>query len=144
MGYWLREKYRSHTLLVTKMLHSWVIIAHCTANINRFTVCVGIVNLIHIPVMVCTFTDQFFERVLYFPTWKLVVGALELSVSLSSSWHVTWLGSKAGVESSWDVMAHMQKPDLIFSVKRTSQFKSAGASVQSTDNYWQPRCVPQQ
>ena len=29
-------------------------------------------------------------------------------------------------------MAHAQKPDLIFRAKRTSPFKSAGASVQST------------
>jgi len=29
-------------------------------------------------------------------------------------------------------MAHVQKPDFVFSAKRTSPFKSAGASVQST------------
>jgi hypothetical protein len=29
----------------------------------------------------------FWTCVLYFPTWKLVVGALELSVYLSSTWH---------------------------------------------------------
>ena len=29
-------------------------------------------------------------------------------------------------------MAHAQKPDLVFRAKRTSPFKLAGASVQST------------
>ena len=32
----------------------------------------------------------------------------------------------------WNVMAHAQKPDFVFRAKRTSPFKSAGASVQST------------
>jgi hypothetical protein len=36
------------------------------------------------------------------------------------------------VETSWNVMAHVHKPDFIFRAKRTSPFKSAGASVQST------------
>ena len=35
-------------------------------------------------------------------------------------------------EASWNVMAHAQKPDFVFRTKRTSQFKSAGASVQWT------------
>jgi hypothetical protein len=29
-------------------------------------------------------------------------------------------------EASWNVMAHAQKPDFVFSAKRTSPFKSAG------------------
>jgi hypothetical protein len=36
------------------------------------------------------------------------------------------------VEASWNVMAHAQKPDFVFRVKRTSAFKLARASVQST------------
>jgi hypothetical protein len=36
------------------------------------------------------------------------------------------------VEASLNVMAHAQKPDFVFSTERTSPFKSAGASVQST------------
>ena len=36
------------------------------------------------------------------------------------------------VEVSWNVMAHAQKPDFVLSAKRTSPFKSAGASFQST------------
>jgi len=36
------------------------------------------------------------------------------------------------VQASWNVMAHAQKPDFVFRAKRTSPFKSAGASVQST------------
>jgi hypothetical protein len=76
-GTWVTDYERSIILmlLVTKMLRSWVIIAHCTANTNRFTVCVGIVNVIHIPVMVCTFTDQFFEHVCFIfqhENWLLV------------------------------------------------------------------------
>ena len=33
-------------------------------------------------------------------------------------------------------MAHAQKPDFVFRRKRTSPFKSAGASVQSTTGSW--------
>ena len=36
-----------------------------------------------------------------------------------------------------NVMAHAQKPDLVFSTKRTSPFKSAGGGVSSVD-CWQP------
>ena len=36
------------------------------------------------------------------------------------------------VEAGRNVMAHAQKPDFVFRAKRTSPFKSAGASVQST------------
>jgi hypothetical protein len=38
------------------------------------------------------------------------------------------------VDCVWNVMAHAQKPDFGLSPKRTSLFKSAGASVQSTTN----------
>jgi len=36
------------------------------------------------------------------------------------------------VDCVWNVMAHVQEPDFIFRQKRTSPFKSMGASVQST------------
>ena len=36
------------------------------------------------------------------------------------------------VDCVWNAMAHAQKPDFVFSAKRTSPFKSAGSSVQST------------
>jgi len=36
------------------------------------------------------------------------------------------------VDCVWNMMAHAQKPYFIFRKKRTSSFKSAGASVQST------------
>jgi len=40
---------------------------------------------------------------------------------------------KAGnVEASWNGMTHAQKPHFVFRAKRTSPFKSAGVSVQST------------
>jgi len=58
-----------------------------------------------------------------------------------------WLNQKAGMDVStknkipfrcrklvdcvWNVMAHAQKPDFVFRGKRTSPFKSVGASVQS-------------
>ena len=38
----------------------------------------------------------------------------------------------AQVEASWNVIAHAQKTRFRLSAKRTSPFKSAGASVQST------------
>jgi len=81
-----------------EMLYSWVIIAQCTANTHCFTVCVGIVNIIHISVMVCTFTDKFFEHVCFiFQHEKLVFGVLELSVYLSSTWHVPGWGPRLAV-----------------------------------------------
>jgi len=40
-------------------------------------------------------------------------------------------GPRKFVERVWNVMAHAQKPDFV-SAKRTSPFKSAGASVRST------------
>jgi hypothetical protein len=53
-----------------EMLYSWVIIAQCTANTHCFTVCVGIVNIIHILVMVCTFTDQILNMCALFSNMK--------------------------------------------------------------------------
>ena len=38
----------------------------------------------------------------------------------------------SSVDCVWNVMAHAQKPDFVFRAKRTSPFKSAGTSVQST------------
>jgi len=40
--------------------------------------------------------------------------------------------NKQFVEANWNVMAHAQKPDFVFSAKWRIPFKSAGASVQST------------
>ena len=43
------------------------------------------------------------------------------------------------VDCVWNVMAHARKPDFVFRAKRTSPFKSAGASVQSTTGIWDVR-----
>ena len=43
-----------------------------------------------------------------------------------------WTSSGWLVEASWNVMAHKQKSDFVCRAKRTSPFKSAVASVQST------------
>jgi len=49
---------------------------------------------------------------------------------------VQQIGASCGmaflVDCVWNVMAHAQKPDFVFRQKRTSPFKSAGTSVQST------------
>jgi len=54
------------------------------------------------------------------------------------SWHMIKPGggrywsSDSWLDCVWNVMAHAQKPDFVFRPKRTSPFKSVGASVQST------------
>ena len=53
--------------------------------------------------------------------------------SLLKQWNTTRTTQSSywSVESSWNVMAHAQKPDFFFRSKRTSPFKSKVASVQS-------------
>ena len=43
---------------------------------------------------------------------------------------------EAALDSLWNVISHAQKTDFVFRAKRTSPFKSAGASVQSTTGSW--------
>ena len=46
--------------------------------------------------------------------------------------NVVWLWHWNFVDCVWNVMVHAQKTDFVFRAKRTSPFKSVGASVQST------------
>ena len=55
---------------------------------------------------------------------SITVGAIRLQRHLDLR--------STGIDCSWNVMAHAQKPDFVFRAKRTSPFKSSEASVQST------------
>ena len=56
----------------------------------------------------------------------------EITVLLSVPTFQRFCLSVVMVEASWNVMAHAQKPEFVFRAKRTSPFKSAVASFQST------------
>ena len=55
-----------------------------------------------------------------------------LSTSISPKWSFPFgISDYNCVETSWNVMAHVQKPHLVFRAKRMGPFKSAGTSVPS-------------
>ena len=66
-----------------------------------------------------------------FVTWRLMSACPQCVVELAA-WHPSDVWNFEVVEHVRNIMAHAQKPDLVFLAKGTSPFKSAGESVQST------------
>jgi len=95
MGYWLsmREVSFTHTLLLLVTNASFMG-SYCSVHC-QYVLC-GYCNSRSCNGLYL-YWSIFWTCVLYFPTWKLVVGALELSVYLSSSWHVPGRGLRLAV-----------------------------------------------
>ena len=61
-------------------------------------------------------------------------------VQISSPVRNIFVDTEFYVEHVWNVMAHAQKPDLVF--QRNGRVHLNGRGVSSVD-YWQPSCVHQ-